>query len=80
MCSMNLGPFLTTSAYSVMKSSVRVGAKAAVAWKLPHNTCVCVCMILLLSENLSECQELLPHSQQNTVNLWGVTAASCNLQ
>lgn len=41
MCSMNLGPLLTTDAYSVMKSSVRVSAKAAVAWKLPHNTCVC---------------------------------------
>lgn len=74
MCSMNLGPFLVPS---VMKSSIRISAKAALAGKLPP---VCVCMILLLSENLSKCQELLPHSQQHTVNLWGITAASCNLE
>ena len=39
---MHLAPFLINSAYSGMKSGVRVGAKAAVAWKLPHPTYVCV--------------------------------------
>lgn len=42
MCSMNLSPYLTACAHSVMKSRVRVSAKAAVSWKLPHNTCVCL--------------------------------------
>lgn len=42
VCSMHLAPFLITTAYSGMKSGVRVGAKAAVAWKLPHHTCTCV--------------------------------------
>lgn len=42
MRSTHLAPFLITSAYSGMKCGVTVGAKAAVAWKLPHHACVTV--------------------------------------
>jgi len=74
---MHLAPFLTTSAYSGMKSGVRAGAKDAVAWKLLHHTCVWVHDASSASKTSPRTRSCC-HIPSSTVNPWGVSAASSN--
>lgn len=56
----------------------RVGTKAAMAWKLPYHNYASACGAASARQTSPRARSCCHSISSTKINLWGVTAASCN--